>query len=303
MDIKKFVLENESGVRQNKRLYKVLDFVSITLFLLLLMLLLNLGDLFKLIPALEPYVGLSPDLPLLHIRYDTFILLAISLLITFIGLTVYRRYRSRIYKWFGAKPPKDENSFDIMERLHPELKDRLRTAYDNLDDNTVIAADLKQQVSKDIEGISKMELRDKKKVRSGAIAIAVVGILLLGIFFTGFASPIEPASEITKRIPRISMDRPDVDPDNNTTVNDSSSSVPVGTPPISEDPGIDIDVTLPPGSGFGPGEQLNESENKSFEPSKYYPPESLSSTHFYDTLPEGYADLIKDYFEKLAETS
>ncbi|WNY24552.1 DUF7502 family protein [Methanolapillus millepedarum] len=303
MDIKNFVLENEAHVRQNKRLYKILDFLSVTLFLLLVAVLLNIGDLFKLIPFLEPYVGLSPDIPFFQIRYDTIILLFICAGVTYAALYLYRRYRSKIYIWVGKVPPKDENSFDIMERLHPELKDRLRTAYDNLEDNNVIAADLKQQISKDIEGISGKELMNKKKARSGAIAVAVSGILLLAIFFTGFTSPIDPASEITRRLPDFSVDRPDVDPNNNTTVNESASSVAVGTPPISEDPGIDIDVTLPPGSGFGPGELLNESDNKTFEPSKYYPPESLSSTHFYDTLPEGYADLIKNYFEKLAETS
>ncbi|WP_338098587.1 DUF7502 family protein [Methanolapillus africanus] len=303
MDIKNFVLENEAGVRKNKRLYKILDFLSVTLFLLLVAVLLNLGDLFKLIPPLEPYVGLSPDIPLLYIRYDTIILFFICAIVTYAGLYLYRRYRSKIYIWAGRTPPKDENSFDIMERLHPELKDRLRTAYDNLDDNNIIAADLKQHVSKDIEGISGKELTNKKKIRAGLVAVAFCGIILLAIFFTGFTSPLDPASAVTERLPSFAVDRPDVDPDNSTTVNESASSTAVGTPPISEDPGVEIDVTLPPGSGFGPGELLNESDNKTFEPSKYYPPESLSSTHFYDTLPEGYADLIKDYFQKLAETS
>ena len=299
MDIEKFIRDNASLYRRHLTVYKILEFLSVTLFLFVAAIFFNLGDLFKLIPFTEPYVGLALKIPLFTIRYEFIFVFVIICLVTIVILKLLKRNRLRIYRALRRAPPKNENATDIIERAYPQLKDRLMAAYDNRKEDNVVAVDLKTAVSKDIEIVSSKELIDKKRVMYRTLSIFACLLVLCFMLFTGATGPFSP-DDLVNRPPGGFFPPPPVGEEENGS---SSNGTTVGTPPISTDPGIDIDVTLPPGSGFGPGDLLEEGSDSKFDPSEYYPPESLSSNHYYENLPPGYKDIIQEYFQKLAERS
>ncbi|WP_318784902.1 DUF7502 family protein [Methanimicrococcus hacksteinii] len=273
--------------------------MAISLIILLIAVFFNLDEIFKLIPLTEPYVGLSPDIPFFTVNYETIFLFFIVCLISLLILELVDRNRKRIYKAVKKTAPQRRNTQDVVEETYPELKDRLKTAYDNRDSDNFIAVELTRSVSSDVEGVSSTDLLDKKRLAYSLGAIVAACLFLGLIFFTGFTAPVSPG-DILDKFPNGSLTQPPIIEEN--TSSNNSSSIPTEAPPIANAPGVDIDITLPPGAGMGPGDMLEGSENN-FTPSKPYPPESLSSQHFYDNLPAGYQDIIKDYFEKVAENS
>ena len=299
MDLEKFIRDNASRYRRHLTLYKVLEFLSVALFLFVAAIFFNLGDLFKLIPFTEPYVGLALKIPLFTIRYEFIFIFFITFLAAIVILKLAKRHRTKIYRALRRPEPKHETATGIVERAYPNLKDRLMTAYDNRKKENIIAVELKTAVSKDIETVSSGELIDKKRVMYGTLSILICLSFMFFIFFTGFTAPISP-DDLVNRPPTGMIPGP---PSTDEESNESGNVTNVGTPPISNDPGIDIDVTLPPGSGFGPGDLLENSSDGQFDTSQYYPPESLSSNHYYENLPPGYKDIIQEYFQKLAERS
>ncbi|MDR0767532.1 MAG: hypothetical protein LBE57_03705 [Methanosarcinales archaeon] len=300
MDLEKFTRKMDSTIRRYRAIYGLLEFLAITFILFLVAVFFNLYEIFKLIPWTEPYVGLSPDIPLLTISYEMIFLFVIVFVLALFVSAVVGRYRSEIYGLLKRTPPKRQNSQDLVEETYPELKDRLKTAYDNRNSDNFIAAELRSSVSRDVDGVASTDLIDKKRIIYSLGVIVVAGFFLAAVFFTGFTAPFSP-TDPWDRFPNGSLQQPPITDDNSSSNN--STGIPQPPPPISNSPGVDIDVTLPPGTGHGPGDMLENGSDSNFTPSRPLPPESLSSQHFYDTLPAGYEDIIKEYFRRLAANS
>ena len=298
LDLEKFTHKIDKTIRRYRMLYDLLEFFAVALIVLLMAVFFNLEDIFKLIPLTEPYVGLSPNLPLLSIPYEILFLFVIICLLSVLLTVLFAKNRTKIYKLFNKTSPRDRNSKDLVEHTYPELKDRLKTAYDHRHSENIIAAELTQSVTSDVDGVARSDLLDKRRLAYSLCTIFMAGLVLMLIFFTGFTAPISPG-DLLDKFPNSSIIQPPISEDNPSLNN--SSSIPTDIPPISTEPGVDIDVTLPPGAGMGPGDLLEGETENIFTPSDYYPPESLSSQHYYDILPPGYKDVVKDYFKKLAE--
>ena len=295
LDLDLFVKKINSIVRRNRTIYDLLEFFAVVLTLLFLTVFFNLSDFFKYIPFTEPYVGLSPGFPLSGIRYEVIFSFFIVCLLSFLVFGIMHKNRKLIYTKLHIIPPKREKATNIVERFYPQLKDRLNTAYDNKSNNNIVTGDLIESVTNDIGSVTSSGLFDLKRLSYSLGAILISGVLLTAVAFTGVTAPFSP-DNLLERPPSGTIEQPPPTPETN-----SSTTVPTDIPPISAEPGVDIDVTLPPGAGVGPGDLLENSTENIFQPSEYYPPESLSSQHYYEVLPEGYEDVIKDYFKKLAE--
>ena len=299
MDLEAFTRSISATVRRYRTLYGLLDFLAVTLVVLLIAIFFNMGDIFKLIPFTEPYVGLSPNIPIVSVPYEIIFLFFIVCILSVLILEIFSRNQTRIYKLFNKTPPKRLNSKDLVERTYPELKDRLKTACDNTPNNNIISTGLRNSVTHDVASVTSLSLLNLTKVCYSLAVIFVSGVLLVTVVSTGVTAPFSPG-DLVNQFPDSSIVQPPLSEENATN---SDSELPTDIPPISSQPGVDIDVTLPPGAGMGPGDLLEDGTDSTFTPSEYHPPESLSSQHFYDILPAGYQDVVRDYFRKLAEQS
>ena len=299
MDLEIFTQKMESVIRRYRAIYNILAFMAVTAILFLIAVFFNMSDIFKMFSWTEPYFGLSPDIPLFTIHYETIFLFIITIALSLLIFFVAGRKEKQIYQLFKRAPPKRQSAQDIVEGTYPELKDRLKTAYDNRNTDNFIAVKLHSSVSSDVEGVASTDFIDIRRIAYSLSVIVVAGLLLGLIFFTGFTAPVSPMDP-WDRNPDRPFEQPPIIDDGETPP--AAPSVPMPPPPISSSPGIDIDITLPPGTGHGPGDMLEGTENE-FTPSRPLPPESLSAHHFYDILPAGYEDLIREYFRRLAASS
>jgi hypothetical protein len=297
LDLDIFVRKINSVMRRNRTVYDLLELFAVVFIFLSLSVFFSFDSIFKYIPFTEPYVGLSPSLPFFDIRYEVIFSFFIVCFLSIAFVELVSKSKNRAYTKRYKTAPKREKATDTVERYYPNLKDRLNTAYDNKENNTIIAADLKKSVTADVDSVSSSGLTDLRRLTYSSATILVSILFLAALLFTGYTSPLTP-DDLFDRNPNGTLNRPPLTPDEEGNL---SSSTPTDVPPISSEPGVEIDVTLPPGTGVGPGDMLENSTESIFQPSDYYPPESLSSNHYYELLPEGYEDIIKDYFRKLAE--
>ena len=310
LDLDRFVQKINSVVNRNRMIYNLSEFLAILFCFLVLFIFFDLPAFFKHIPFTEPYVGLSP-LPLLEpyvdlssvpflgaIHYEIIFSFFIVCILTVLFLKLLDIVKQNYHKKVLKTTLQKTKATTIVEHFYPQLKDRLNTAVDNKNNNSVVAVDLKSSVTQDVDTVTTFGLVDQKRVVYSFAIIFISGIFLIALLFTGYTSPVTPEGFFNKT-PNGTIKQPDFTP----SEENSSGSYPTDVSPISPEPGIDIDVTLPPGAGAGPGDMLEDNEGSMFEPSEYFPPESLSSHHYYELLPEGYEDVIKDYFERLAEHS
>ncbi|MBQ3620993.1 MAG: hypothetical protein II940_04910 [Methanosarcinaceae archaeon] len=203
------------------------------------------------------------------------------------------------------------DALDMIETRYPSLKYRLRTAYDNAGNSNFISEDLSSKVSEEIRGVSLSCLLNKRKVLFDSAAIFILAVLIIAVIVTGVSSPVDMSGLVgdlqsgTDEKP-LNMEMSDPDfggPDNDPSSSSSESSI-ASPPTIAQAPGTPVNVTLPPGSGIGPGSELDaENASEVFGPSVNYDPTILAAGHYQENLPEGYESLIRQYFEKMAQSS
>ena len=203
------------------------------------------------------------------------------------------------------------DAIDMIEAKYPSLKYRLRTAYDNAGNGNFISEDLSSKVSDEIRGVSLSCLLNKRKIGLDLAAIFILTVLIGAVIVTGVSSPVDMSGFVgdlrsgTDDKP-LNMDMSDPNfgnSDNDPSSSSSESSV-ASPPTIAEAQGTAVNVTLPPGSGIGPGSELDaENASEIFGPSVNYDPTILAAGHYQENLPEGYESLIRQYFEKVAQSS
>lgn len=333
MDIEPFVRKAGSRLHQYRLLYNGLDTILAALILFAAAIVFDIGAFFRLIGPIEPYVGLVLNIGAFAVSYETLGLLllciAAAVLIVkliprirpvFSGKAIVRFFKKAIgerkieIKRSSEKPVKTggtrktdwpSQAVSLIETKNPALKDRLRTAYDNVRNDDIVSQDLVAHVSEEIESVPLSCMMNKKKIRIDILAIIVIFAAVL--FF--WAASIEPLVDTDRIVSdfryNVSGDElSHVTPDGDAPSTDTAGSVITGPPTISQSKGTEIDVSLPPGSGIGPGSQLDaENAAEIFGPSTDYDPTSIAAGHYTDALPEGYETLVKQYFEKMAENS
>lgn len=76
---------------------------------------------------------------------------------------------------------KKTNAYSIIEEKFPELKDKLKTARDNLDDENIFVRSLHQEVTKELNQVPTSLFLDHKKTRNDIILLAVLAIIIIAI--------------------------------------------------------------------------------------------------------------------------
>jgi hypothetical protein len=197
---------------------------------------------------------------------------------------------------------KKQNIFGIIETKYPSLEERLRTAYDNRNvRNTIVPGLLTYVVSATAE-IHNSAVLNKKTLRFTVLFFLTASLVTTTTTVLEYRSTITPSDiqEVIEALPFI--------PDNQgntpitSSVDDGDLSEIMGEPSVSIVEGEEVDLTLPPGSETGftdTGEEDNPLSE--FNPSSSYDMGMMSSSAYYEQLPEGYEDIIKSYFEEITK--
>ncbi|MDD2339137.1 MAG: hypothetical protein PHG79_02465 [Methanosarcina sp.] len=206
---------------------------------------------------------------------------------------------------YTRKEKKD--AIKLIEENFPTLNERLRTAYDNRNTENIIVKDLISGVIIDLIPIKPSSLLNQRLLIIGIGLMLLTGSGSTYIAVTDYHTGITPKDlpQVIEKIPLISNSNNDlyqVEENGGTSNNESQENL-FGEPAVIVVEGKEVDLKIPPGAGQGftsqeTGEQMN---NDSFIQSGPVDPEAAASKAYYENLPEGYRNVIQNYFEGLAE--
>jgi len=290
MKVEDFIRNIDTAITKYRRLYKLLDVISITFLLYSILLITNMEMIFEIFPALEVYSTASISILGVSISYPAISLFIISVacgvLLTFI-LHIRDDKRSTI---------------DIVEEKYPVLRERLSTAYDNREVDNIVVADLQENVAKASANVIPTVFLNKKRMYIGVVSLLIAISLLTYVSISEYRISSTPQDIIGPLLPHNEGDGSDLAVMEQTTNNsDNTKENLTGKTAIVVVEGKQVDLTLPPGSGTGftQGEQANNTP-EDFTPSSAYDIGVMSSSIYSEELPEGYESIIKQYFEEMA---
>jgi len=295
LDLETSINKYESAVRIYRLLYTLFDFATTFFILYIIFSLTNMQDVFSIINAFEPYTGIKYNFLGFNVLFETLGVVLIELLLSVI-ITVIR---------YTRKEKKD--AIKLIEENFPTLNERLRTAYDNRNTENIIVKDLISGVIIDLIPIKPSSLLNQRLLIIGIGLMLLTGSGSTYIAVTDYHTGITPKDlpQVIEKIPLISNSNNDlyqVEENGGTSNNESQENL-FGEPAVIVVEGKEVDLKIPPGAGQGftsqeTGEQMN---NDSFIQSGPVDPEAAASKAYYENLPEGYRNVIQNYFEGLAE--
>lgn len=294
MKVEDFIRNIDTAITKYRRLYKLLDVISITFLSYAILLITNMEMVFEMFPALEVYSNASISFLGASFSYPKIFLfllsLAFGLLLTFI---LHIRDDKR-------------GTIDIVEEKYPVLRERLSTAYDNREVDNIIVADLQENVTRASTNVIPATFFNKKRMYIGFFSLLIAISLLTYVSVSEYrisSTPQDLKDLLDPFLPEDEGDGSDLavmeeisgDPGNQSTEDL------LGEPAVVIVEGKQVDLTLPPGTGTGftQGNQTNSTPD-GFSPSSAYDISVISSSIYSEKLPEGYESIIKQYFEQMA---
>jgi hypothetical protein len=297
MDVREFIRKQDSALKKYRRIYKLLDFLTISLIFYTIMVLISVDKLLPFITTFEVRVGTTFDIASLSIAFENVVMLLTSAFLALLLTLLIHLHDSKT------------NTITLVEEKYPNLRERLRTAYDNLDVDNVIVADLVQIVSASIAKVNPSDFMRKRRVMFGIVILLVSLSALTFITINDIDAGIP--SEVWGDIWDNTFGPEDENPEdlfeelgnsNGGEGDGTDSENLIGEPAIIVVEGKEVDLTLPPGSGIGfSNPEDAEITEEDFQQSSAYEISIISSDAYDENLPQGYELIIKDYFEELAK--
>ena len=298
MDIEKFVKKQKSALKRYRRIYILLDFAAISLIFYTLFFIFNMETIFSMISTFELYTGSTYQLIDYSIPFET-LGLAVAAVILSLIITIILHIRD-----------KKSNAINLVESKYPILFERLRTAYDNRKSSNVIIDNLLNNVMSDTKSVRSSSFLNKKRLAFGILALVATSSFFTYVTISDYHTDITPEdlTQIIDELPFIQEEeetQPEgllpEDGDGGESDEGGSENL-FGEPAIIVIEGEEIDLTLPPGAGIGfSGSTEGEIRTEEFERSSAYDISVISSQAYYESLPEGYDNIIKAYFEEMAQ--
>ncbi len=293
LSIEELVNKHESALKKYKGLYAFADLFATYLVLYALFVLFNMRDLFLMFSTFEPYTGAKYNILGFGVVFETLGLIFLAFALSII-LTAIRHYRAE-----------KKDAISLIEETHPVLRERLRTAYDNRNTDNIIVRDLIGGVIIDSKSVQSSSFLNRRKLAKDLFVIVFAVSILAYVAGTGYQTTLSPTdlNGVIDKLP-FSDSSSDLYPveENGGTSNNTSQENIFGEPAVIVVEGKEVDLKIPPGSGQGfTSQETAEQMNNSFIQSGLVNPEATASQAYYENLPEGYRNVIQNYFEGLAE--
>jgi hypothetical protein len=293
LSIEEIVNTHESDLKKYRALYAFTDLLATFLVVYILFVLFNMRDLFLMFSVFEPYTGSMYNILGLGVTFETLGLIFLALIISLI-FTAVRHYKAE-----------KKDAIFLIEEAYPVLKERLRTAYDNRNTDNIIVQDLIGKVIIDSKSVKASSFLNRKKLAKNMFVILFAVSVLAYVVGTGYQTTISPTelNGIIEKVP-LSSSNNNLYPveENGGTSNNSSQDSLFGKPAVVVVEGKQVDLKIPPGSGQGfTNQKTGNQTNQSFTQSDLVSTDVNASDSYSDNLPEGYENVIQNYFEKLSE--
>ena len=298
MDIEQFVKKQNSALKRYRRIYILFDLIAFSFIAYTLFFMFNMEDVFSMMSTFELYTGSTYQFIGHSIPFET-LGLAVAAIILSLIITIILHIRD-----------KKSNAIDLVENKYPILFERLRTAYDNRKNSNIIVDNLLNNVMSDTRSVRSSSFMNKKRLAFGIIALLATSSLLTYVTITDYRTEVTPEDliQIIEELPLPSSQEEEEtevllpEGEGDTEGDEGGTENLFGEPAIIVIEGEEIDLTLPPGAGLGfTIKDEGEIRTEEFERSSAYDISIISSQAYYESLPEGYDNIIKAYFEEMAQ--
>lgn len=205
------------------------------------------------------------------------------------------------------------NIISEVVRRYPKLNERLQTAYDNISVESLIARDLRQRVSKDMDEIKYSSFFPARNISKKVLAIVCMAFIMISLTFANVdqyveesigkilpSSPSNGGSQVTQADKQI----------NKTRVNRTRIAVPGedtgesniwGEASIAKIEGENIDFKIYRGISSELGMRRAETELPEYGTSEQFPVSAIASSEYEENLPKVHEEVIKNYFTNLSQ--
>lgn len=290
MKVEDFVSYIDNVILKYRQLYKLIEIIAITLLIYTLIVFLSIDNLLTIVPFLESYASYSISLIITRIYFANIFLFFIAFVCAIIITLLLHRM------------DKKKDTIDIVEKKYPLLHEKLSTAYDNRDIENIIVTDLKNDVENNTANIKDTDFLDKKRMKLSLFLLVISFSLLFYVSISDYR--IDTGSQIIDPLIPDIHDKNNIDIIENSTDNNLNQSQEElnSKPSVLVVEGKEVDLTLPPGSANGLNQNgfNNTSMPDNFKQSSAYDVKTISSSTYSENLPEGYENIIKQYFERMA---
>lgn len=263
---------------------------------------------FLLVYALLLYTSV----PVLFARYSSydFILLEYPVRTKMLCTAITALITAIIFTFlFRRKKP--VNIIKSIEYRYPVLRERLSTAYDNINLPGIIVNNLAWRVSNDIASVRRSDIISKK----GLFLRIMISVGLVTLIFF-ISSPDAPRLMTPEQVEAM-ITPADEDDDGiadeeeyqqllselgyEAGAGESEIAQIYGKPSVAVIEGTNIELVMFSDTGVGQRSRRAEDEFVNFISGTVYAADPVSSETYIDKLPEGNRDLIKQYFMEMAE--
>ncbi len=300
MDIEKFIARQQHAVKRYRIFYKLLNILICFFILYTILHILNIDAYILSLKRFELYSGLEYNIAIITLKATNLILTGLVLPLSILLGLILSRSRTG-------------NLILLIEEKYPSLRERLRTAYDNRKEHNLLVDELMDSVMTAASKVEPSAFLERRKMKIGLV------LLILSISSFSYVTMENYRSEVTPDDISDLVDSLPLTPDKENTTSpdeifpmdengDEDSDQAGGDEELMGEPtvvvveGEEVDLSLPPGSGIGFSDSGDEDEKPpEFESSSAYEVGQMSSPAFDEQLPEGYENIIKEYFEEMAE--
>jgi hypothetical protein len=227
----------------------------------------------------------------------------------FAALFAVAYFTYRLIKYF---------KFDIISevvRRYPKLNERLQTAYDNIGVESLIARDLSQRVSKDMDEIKYSTFFPARNISKKVLAIVCTSFIMISLTFANVDQYVEESIGKILPLPHTpsnggsQVNQADKQI-NKTRANRTRISIPGedageaniwGEASIAKIEGENIDFKIYRGVSSELGIRRAEIQPPEYIASEQFPASAIASSEYEENLPKVHAEVIKSYFTNLSQ--
>ena len=264
--------------------YKLIDFIALTLLLYTLSYYFNVGSLFS--QYIEYYIVDAVSL-------DEILVMASSLLVSAVLVIIL----------YIRKPAID--TIGMIESRYEWMQERLKAACDSENEDNVVAADLRNQVTSGLKDVDAGSYLNTRHLLTRIMVSVVLAILVTGLFTTQTHVDITP-EDITTLVDELEGKLPDSTfppGDNQTSSPDGGLDEEIyGETSIASIEGENVELVIIPGIGTSVTiRHAGQDDDVQFVPSQTYPVDVESSNaadESYQSLQQLSIldrDLIREY--------
>ena len=270
--------------------YKLVDFITLSLLLYALSYYFNVVSLFS--QYIEYYIVDA-------ISLDEILVMASSILVSAVLVIIL----------YIRKPTID--TIGMIESRYEWMQERLKTAYDTRNDDNLVAADLRNQVTSRLKDVDVGSFLNRRHLLTMIIASVVLTIVSAGLFTTQTHVDITP-EDITALVDELGGKLPDSTlalGDNQTSSPDGGLDEEIyGETSIASIEGENVELVIIPGIGTSVTiRHAGQDDDVQFVPSQTYPVDVESSTAADESyqllqqlsIPD--RDLIREYAIRLSQ--